>query len=264
MMLKLDEQLIKVNDWTFRVATTPNQCGTPLLMISGLAAKLELFNPLIRALGDEMQTIRFDIPGVNRSVPPPKPYRLCSVASRLNGLLDNLGYEKVDIIGVSWGGGVAQEFARRYPHRCRRLILAGTTMGAFMIPPRWPAVCEMACPGVFDRKRDPVKEAIRAYGGDLESKKEVLSLCAKHLHRPDHYQLLSIVGWTSIHWIWKLKMPVLILAGLDDRIVNIRNARIMKKMIQNSRLVTFDCGHLFLLTQVEKSAQVIGDFLKTE
>jgi pimeloyl-ACP methyl ester carboxylesterase len=70
--------------------------------------------------------------------PPPKfPSRLFMLARLSRKLLDELGIGQVDVMGVSWGGGLAQQFAIQYPKRVRRLVLAATAMGP---PAMWLAV----------------------------------------------------------------------------------------------------------------------------
>ncbi|HAJ47377.1 MAG TPA: poly(3-hydroxyalkanoate) depolymerase, partial [Alphaproteobacteria bacterium] len=62
-------------------------------------------------------------------------------------ILDRHGYEgKVDVIGVSWGGAVAQQFAFQCQHRVNRLILAATTAGMTMVPGDWGVLSKMATP----------------------------------------------------------------------------------------------------------------------
>jgi poly(3-hydroxyoctanoate) depolymerase len=76
------------------------------------------------------------------------------------------------------------------------------------------------------------------------------------------YQLLAGWGWTSIHWLHKLKQPTLVLAGSDDPLVPTANARILSLLIPNNRLfIVPGGGHLFLLYSIAKVAPVIRDFL---
>jgi poly(3-hydroxyoctanoate) depolymerase len=64
-------------------------------------------------------------------------------------MLDQLGYDSVDVLGVSWGGALAQQFAHRHRDRCRRLILVSTRTGAIMVPGRLSALLALASPGVI-------------------------------------------------------------------------------------------------------------------
>ena len=75
-----------------------------------------------------------------------RPRRFSGLARLANKLLDRLGYQQVDVIGVSWGGALAQQFARQYPQRCRRLVLAATSPGAVMVPGRPSVLSKMITP----------------------------------------------------------------------------------------------------------------------
>ena len=68
-------------------------------------------------------------------------------------------------------------------------------------------------------------------------------------------------GWTSILWLRRIKQPTLVLMGRDDPIVPMVNGRILAGLIPNSRLVTIDDGHLFLLSRIPDIVPVIRDFL---
>ncbi len=100
----------------------------PLLLINGIGANLEVFDPFIDALHKvgrkKIGTIRFDVPGVGGSPPTLFPVRFRGLARLVAQLLDTVGHQEVDVLGISWGGGLAQQFAHQYPQRCRRLVLA--------------------------------------------------------------------------------------------------------------------------------------------
>jgi pimeloyl-ACP methyl ester carboxylesterase len=75
-------------------------------------------------------------------------------------------------------------------------------------------------------------------------------------------QLVAMFGWTSLPWLWLLRQPTLIMAGEDDPLVPLINAKIMHSMIPNSRLEVFEDGHLFMVTRPQESARMIEDFLR--
>lgn len=124
----------------------------PFLFMNGIGASLELLQPFVDALGSGIETIRFDVLGAGQSPAPERPYRLKGLARLTAHLLDRMGYAEVDVLGVSWGGGLAQEFAHHYPDRCRRLVLASTSAGSVMIPGRLSVLARMAD---LRRYRDP-------------------------------------------------------------------------------------------------------------
>jgi pimeloyl-ACP methyl ester carboxylesterase len=78
-----------------------------LLLLNGIGANLELFDPFIEALdhieGQKIGTIRFDVPGIGKSPLPPHPLRIRGLTDLVADMLDALGYPVVDVLGVSWG-----------------------------------------------------------------------------------------------------------------------------------------------------------------
>ena len=102
----------------------------PLLLCNGIGASMELLQPFVDALDPRRGVIRFDMPGVGGSPAPAVPYHLLTLPSLLTGLLDQLGHEQADVLGISWGGGLAQQFALSRPDRVRRLVLVATAPGS--------------------------------------------------------------------------------------------------------------------------------------
>src|SRR6478672_8877889 len=96
--------------------------GEPLLLINGLGANLEMWQPLVRVLAADRELIAFDLPGTGRSARPRWPLRMPQLARLVTELLDDLGYDQLDVLGYSLGGIVAQELAHRAPERIRRLV----------------------------------------------------------------------------------------------------------------------------------------------
>jgi poly(3-hydroxyalkanoate) depolymerase len=261
----LSMQLLKIGRNRIRVAVRKGATDqTPLLIMNGLGVNLEVLDPFLEAFGDAVKTIRFDPPGIGGSSVPYLPYRLKGLASLVKKILDRLGHQKVDVLGVSWGGGLAQQFARQFPDRCRHLILAATATGSFMIPGRFRTLLKMITPQRFFKPGYLQKIAPELYGGKIREHPELVDLFIHNIRMRGlsgyYFQLLAAMGWTSIHWLHKLRQPTLILAGKDDPIIRPLNAKIMVRQIPNSTLHLFDCGHLFLFTYAKESSEIIHEF----
>jgi len=91
--------------------------GPPLLLITGIGAHLDMWAPFARHAG-ERELIAFDPPGAGLSQRPRMPLRMTGLARVVTELLDALGLERVDVLGYSFGGGLAQELAHRAPTAC--------------------------------------------------------------------------------------------------------------------------------------------------
>ena len=114
-----DVRMINVGDQALRVATKLGpKARPPLLLFNGIGANLELAQPFMCAL-KETEAIIFDVPGVGGSPLPSFPYRPSTIARLSARLIDQLGHRQVDVAGVSWGGGLAQEFAHQHGDACR-------------------------------------------------------------------------------------------------------------------------------------------------
>ncbi len=257
---------IKIDGQLLHVAVRPGDGQhRPLLLLNGIGANLELLRPFVDKLDSRIETILVDMPGAGQSPAPSIPYRPRGLARLLEQLLDQLGYSAVSVLGISLGGAIAQQFARQYPDRCKRLVLVSTGTGAVMVPGTPSVLLKMLTPR---RYRDPTYMAEIApliYGGRMRTDPGLITshAGAMRLGRSLGYywQLLGITGWTSIHWLHSLRQPTLILSGTDDPIVPLINARIMARLIPNARLHVFDDGHLGLLTSADTLAPVIGQFL---
>ena len=257
----IGEQLLRVG--IRPLAPGSAAAGPPMLLFNGIGANMELAGLLMSKL-DAVETLIFDVPGAGKSPPPKFPYRLFTIARLARKLLDTLGYGTVDVMGVSWGGALAQQFAIQYPKRVRRLVLAATAMGV-MLPGHPRVLLKMVNPRRYLDKGYMKRVAPELYGGDLRNNPDAIKLFTDHAHggHPTgyKYQMLAMLGWTSLPWLWRIKHSTLVLAGNDDPLVPLANARLLARMIPGARLEILDDGHLFLVTRPQESARMIEDFL---
>jgi poly(3-hydroxyalkanoate) depolymerase len=253
-----------------RLHTSVSGAGPPLLIITGLGASLELAAPFERELNQlGIQTISYDAPGVGGSTPYRWPRRMRRVARTAERLLDALGYETVDVFGVSLGGVVAQQLAYQAPNRVRRLVLAATGPGLGGVPGSPRVLWEMATPRRYHQPDYYRRIAGVLYGGAARRDPDALlhGSLARFTHRPTVRgyvgQIYSIAGWTSTPWLWRLRPPTLVLAGDDDPIVPLINGRILAGLIRNARLqVIRGGGHLFILEDPAGVAARVSEFLQ--
>jgi len=237
---------------------------SPLLLFNGIGANIELVEPFLDAL-QGLEAIVFDVPGVGGSPAPKLPYRPWSLARLSAQLLNQLGHEQVDVLGVSWGGALAQQFAYQQPKRCRRLVLAATSPGHLMVPGKPTVLLKMATPRRY-KDLDYLKRiAGDIYGGSFRNSPELVQKHLRHVRWSSDYgyylQLIAGFGWSSLPWLRNLVQPTLVIAGTDDPIVPVVNGRILAALIPNARLVTINDGHLFLVTSPGHSAEIISRFL---
>jgi poly(3-hydroxyalkanoate) depolymerase len=263
-------RVVAVGGRNLRVSVRAGTPGwPPLLLCNGIGVSLELFQPFVDALDPRRPVIRFDMPGIGGSPAPVVPYHLTTLPSLLAGLLDELGYAQADVLGISWGGGLAQQFALSRPDRVRRLVLVATGPGSIMVPGNPRVLLRMLTPR---RHRDPsyaARIAGELYGG---SAREDPLVARDLLHattrlgpaRGYFYQLISTLGWTSLPRLPRLRPPTLILAGDDDPIIPVVNARIMHRLIPHSELHVYHGGHLELAADAGSLAATVQAFLDAD
>jgi poly(3-hydroxyalkanoate) depolymerase len=262
---EFDIEMIDVGKQALRVAVKRGpKDRPPLLLFNGVGANLELAKPFMRAL-TRTEAIIFDVPGIGGSPPPAAPYRPSTIARLASQLLSQLGYRRADVAGVSWGGGIAQQFAHQHYDICRKIVLAATSPGAFMIPGDPRVLWKLATPRRYIDKDFMRRIAPEIYGGAFRNNPDIRGAYAKAMTGASEkgylYQLIAMAGWTSLPWLWTLKQPALILAGRDDPIVPLANARLMARLMPNANLKILDDGHLFLVTSPVESAAIIETFL---
>jgi poly(3-hydroxyalkanoate) depolymerase len=238
----------------------------PLLLINGIGASLELLEPFVLALDPGLDVIRFDAPGVGGSGPAPMPYRFGGLCGLLASMLTSLGYGQVDVLGISWGGAVAQHFALRQSGRCRRLVLVATATGAVMVPAKPSVLAHMVTPRRYLDRGYLGRVAGQLYGGSARSDPGRIAAAMHDGNRVGSplgylYQLTAGAGWTSLPFLPLIRQRTLIVAGDDDPLIPLVNARLMHRLIPRSSLHVYHGGHLGLVTEARELAPVIDDFL---
>ncbi|WP_338142043.1 alpha/beta hydrolase [Tsuneonella rigui] len=269
-MTAADVRLMEVGGRTLRVATwrldTPSE-HLPVLFFNGIGANIEAVAPLAEAL-DDRGFVMFDMPGVGGSPEPTVPYNPFTMGWTTAKLLDQLKLEQVDVMGVSWGGAMAQHFALQHGSRVRRLILCATTAGMLMVPGSPAALSKMADPRRYVDAAFMEKHFATLYGdalGKTAGKNSHIGRLKPPSRRGYLYQLIAMLGWTSAPALPFLRKPTLIMMGDEDAIVPLVNGRFLHALIPGSELEVFEGGgHLFLLSHREQSVASIREFLNRE
>jgi poly(3-hydroxyalkanoate) depolymerase len=275
MFTTAEVRSVAVDGRPLRVAVRPGRARAggpprvPLLLINGIGASLELLEPLVRELDPATDVIRFDPPGVGGSAEPPVPYRFTGLCRLIARLLTELGYDRVDVLGISWGGGVAQHFAVLQRSRCRRLVLVSTATGALMVPGKPSALVHMVTPRRYLDRGYLQRSAGDLYGGSARADPGRIAAAINDGNRVGSprgylYQLVAGLGWTSLPFLPLLRQPTLLISGDDDPIIPLANARLMNLLIPRSQLHVYHGGHLGLLTEAAELAPVVDAFLAAE
>jgi poly(3-hydroxyalkanoate) depolymerase len=191
----------------------------PLVLCNGIGASLEVLDPFVQELDTDTTVVRLDMPGTGGSPDSPVPYRFPYLAAVLGRLLRKAGVvggpagsSQVDILGLSWGGALVQQFAFQNPRRCRRLILVSTGTGSIMIPGKPAVLAKMLTPRRFLDHRHAARVAPELYGGTARHDplmiKRVFDRQLMAGSRVGYlHQLIAGVGWTSIFALPLIRQP---------------------------------------------------------
>jgi poly(3-hydroxyoctanoate) depolymerase len=182
--------------------------------------------------------------------------------------LQVLGYDCVDVLGVSWGGVVAQQLAIARPQRVRRLVLASTMAGATGWPGRPAVLRRMMTPRRYYSRSYFEAVAPTLYGGRARRDPAYLQGEAQmRLARPPSWrgyfgQVLAISTFTTAPLLHRIQAPTLVVSGDDDPLVPLVNARLLAALIPRATLhVVRGGGHLLLFDSTDEVGSVIQAFL---
>jgi poly(3-hydroxyoctanoate) depolymerase len=250
-----------------RAGTDPR--ARPLLMLMGLGGNIEMWEPLRTELANRvgMTTIAFDVPGTGGSAPPIVPLPLAAVGLMARQVLRSLRIDEVDVIGLSWGGLLAQQLALTSPGTVRRLVLASTNMGWGSIPGGWRVVRTLASRARYISRRD-MQDALAHFGSDAAAPSGALRIHNEaRLARPPsvrgyYSQLAGVLGWSSLPWLPLIRQPTLVVCGQADPAVPVINAHVLATLLPNAELVIVPRGgHLVLFEQLATSVDLLAAFL---
>jgi len=227
-----------------------------------------MWQPFVAELGDRRELIGFDLPGTGGSARPAWPMRMAQLARLVAQVLDQLGYERVDVLGYSLGGVVAQELAHRAPDRVDRLVLCATTPGLPSVPPNPLVAALMLTPARYwSRQLAELILPIIAGGRTARDKDALAAQIEERLARPPTalgyvYQLYALSGWSSHAWIGQIRHNALVVHGDRDPVVPLANGRYLADALPHGRLeVIRGAGHLVLLDDPASAAPAIKEFL---
>jgi 3-oxoadipate enol-lactonase len=246
--------------------------GEPLVLIYGYNGHSGLWFQQIPILSKKYRVIAFDNRGVGRSDKPDIPYTMAMMAGDIAGLIDIIDIDAAHIFGISMGGMIAQHFALNYPQRVISLILGCTFCGG--VHSTQPEPESLAALFDFERlNKSPeefVRQAIPFFFSQkfIEKNPDIVDKrVAKQLEypAPPHgatRQAEAILGHDTYERLPKIKLPTLVIAGDNDRLVPVENSRVLASKIPGAELAILKVvGHEFFIEAAEEVNKIILDFL---
>lgn len=250
--------------------------GPPVLSISGTGGDLRRSpNIFEMPIAQRFKILAYDQRGLGQTSRPDIPYSMADYADDADGLLRAIGWNSCLVMGISFGGMVAQEFALRYPHRVERLVLACTSSGG-LGGSSYP-LHQMVNLSLEERARRMVilGDIRRDAGWRSENPTQFQELVGQTvedlrvgLDEPGrraglYRQLEARSHHDTYDRLVNLHIPVYICGGRYDSIAAPANLEAMKKQIPGARMELFDGGHLFFI-QDPRAFKRITAFLRDE
>ena len=244
--------------------------GEPVILIPGFAAGGWIWFKQTADLSRSFRVIIFDPRGVSASDKPEGPQTIRLLADDVAHLLLTLGIESAHIVGASFGGFVAQEFALKYPAMTRKLVLCCTSFGGpnHVVPSAETLTALASTKGLNSEERMRANlllaftpEYVRTEVGEVD---RVVQLRAAN-EVPEHIylsQLQAAMSFNSESRLEQITNPTLVLSGDADVIVPVQNSRNLAAKIPGAELKIVEGGsHTLFIEQAAEFNQIISDFL---
>ena len=246
--------------------------GFPVLMIHGSGPGVSAWanwRLTIPVLSQKSRVIAPDMVGFGFSDRPPDiQYNMDTWVKQAVGLLDALKIEKADLIGNSFGGGLALALACRHPERVRRLVLMGSVGVPFVITPGLDAVWG------YQPSIDTMRQLLDIFAYDRKLVNDDLAkLRYEASIQPGFQESFSAMfpaprqRWVDAmcsaeQAIRQLPHPTLVIHGRDDKVIPLSNALTLVQWIPDSQLHVYgQCGHWTQIEHAQRFSTLVSDFL---
>jgi len=244
--------------------------GPRLLFFNGSGATLTSSGPLIWSFADRFDVAAHDQRGLGRTSIPPGPYTMADYAADAAALLDHLGWKTCRVIGVSFGGMVAQEFAVTWPDRVERLALLCTSPGgsggaSYPLHELADLPADARAPialHILDTRFSP------EWLAEHPSDRAIVDLMAARADavrttdqlRGEREQLTARRHHDVSQRLSAITCPTLVACGRYDGIAPMANSEFIATHIRGAELRVYEGGHAFFL-QDPRAMVDVTDFL---
>lgn len=239
--------------------------GPPLVLVPGMAGGYELFGPIAKILASDFHVITYQLRGEGNCFALRRPFDRQDLVADLAEFLDVLCLERPSVMGVSFGGVLALEFAARYPRRLKDLIVQGVgsrfQRGLF----------EQVASTVLNRFPLPadnafVNQFFNLLFGGARKKDALVDFVTRQIWQTDQsvmaHRLHLLEGFDMGSRLSRIQAPTLLLAGEKDVLVTPRILQELAEGIKGARLERLSrCGHLAFVTNPVLVAEKVRDFL---
>lgn len=247
--------------------------GPRLLYISGTGADLRNKpNIFDSVLADEFEILAFDQRGLGQTSRPDISYTMADYAEDATALLENLGWQHCHVMGVSFGGMVAQELAIRFPQSIERLVLCCSSSGGegghsypfHELSSLTPEDMNAALVSINDTRHNDKwqQDNVGLYEAILDlSNSRNAGAGESNREIGARRQLEARIDHNTFDRLSQIKIPVLIACGQFDGVAPLSNQKAIQNQLKEARLEIFQGGHDFY-DDDPNAYERIGQFLK--
>jgi pimeloyl-ACP methyl ester carboxylesterase len=264
----------KVNANGIVIAYEEQGSGEPLVLLGGFAMTKESWIWQMDALSHHLRVIAMDNRGVGESTVPAEPFTIADMAADAIGLLDALSIPAAHVFGVSMGGLIAQTLALDYPERVKKAALGCTTHGgrhAVQPQPEVMAILAKAAdpaitPEQAVRMRLPILFTERFLREEVERREAYVRNASDYAPTPRGAggQMRAMSRFNVRDRLGEIRAPVLVITGIEDRMMPSENSRLLAEAIPGARLHMVEgAGHAFYQEKPDEVNRVLLEFLST-
>lgn len=244
--------------------------GEPVVLIPGFAAGCWIWFKQTAELSRNFRVIIFDPRGVSASDKPEGPQTIGLLADDVAHLLQTIGIESAHIVGASFGGFVAQEFALKYPAMTRKLVLCCTSFGGpNHVAPSIETLAALASTKGLNSEERMRANLLLAFSPEYVRTEVAEVDRIVHLRAtnevPEHIYLSqwqAAISFNAESRVGQITSPTLVLSGDADIIVPVQNSRNLAARIPGAELKIIESGsHTFFIEQSAEFNRVITKWL---
>ena len=251
-------------------ACGPDDDPVPIVLVHGLGYARWGWEPVVDRLAEHRRVILFDNRGIGDSDVPEGPYTSAQMAGDVAAVVDATGADRVQLVGASLGGMIAQHVALARPDLVDRLVLVATTAGGAVAHPLPGAtqqlLARMPTMDPTEALQAAVDNALGAVAGDRRR-----ALVERSMgHRlalpqdPAGWQAQAHAGTTHDlgERVGEIRCPTLVLHGTEDAVVDPRNADVLGRLLPDVRVTWVPGGgHLWFWEQPDVFVDEVTTFL---
>jgi len=242
--------------------------GGKLLLIQGASAGQQHWGGrFLTALSSRCEVVAYDPPGIGDSPSQYDNVTMAGFADDAARVLDHVGWERANVLGVSVGGVVAQELVLRHPERVERMILCGTNGGGSATDASRAVVDGSLVSAVVHGDRTATSQNLFRLGvkdPDTVAPEAWLEYQVAELvpvdPRASVLQMVAYARHSTMGRLLRLRLPTLVLHGDSDRIIDLNDAIALTQAISGAQLAVLSAGHFFWLEIPVRTAQLVADF----